>query len=225
VGCGTGRALERLASQDGAAGRRFIGVEPADRMRALAARVTAPFGNVEILDGSFERLPLAAASVDYLYSIHAFHWTTDLEGSVNELARVLRPSGSMDLFFTGRHNGREFLRKTTPIFLKYMGPTLLLEAAALRKQLTKDAAHTLFQSVFGAERVAVEESYDTFYDSLEGHWSWWVRAEGHFAGIPPERKVRCDAEIKQALSELATDRGIPHTIHLLHVHVGPSRSE
>jgi hypothetical protein len=42
---------------------------------------------------------------------------------------------------------------------------------------------------------------------------------GHFVRMPPERKARCDAEIKQALAHLMTDRGIPHAIHLLHVRV------
>jgi len=30
----------------------------------------------KIRDGSFEHIPLEAASVDYLFSIFAFHWTT-----------------------------------------------------------------------------------------------------------------------------------------------------
>ncbi len=218
IGCGTGRGLLKLASWY-PEGRRFIGVEPAEMMRRKAAELTRHQDHVEILDGTFECLPLESASVDYVYSIHAFHWTTDLERSVRELARVLKPCGAMDLFFTGRHNGREFLRMTTPVFLKYMGHRMLLESAAMRKQLTQDAAQTLFEPVFGSARVTVQESYDTYYDSLEGHWSWWMRAEGHFVRMPPERKVQCDAEIKQALARLTTERGIPHTIHLLHVRV------
>lgn len=219
VGCGTGRALRALASRY--SDRRFIGVEPAENMRRKAEEVTTGYGGIDILDGSFEELPMAAGSVDYLYSVHAFHWTTDLRKSVEELARVLAPSGSADLFFTGRHNGPEFLRKTTPIFLKYMGPTGLLESAALRKQLTREQACALFEPAFDGGRVAVTESYHTYYDSLEGHWSWWVRAEGHFVRIPPERRERCDQEIQQALAGLAGDQGIPYTIHLLHVHLEP----
>lgn len=218
VGCGTGRALAGLAAQYGGP-RRWVGVDPADMMREKAVELTRCHGNIEIVKGAFECLPMDSASVDYLYSIYAFHWTTDLEGSVKELARVLKPSGTMDLFFTGRHNGPEFLRKTTPIFLKYLGPRLLLESAAMRQQLTKEAAGRLFESVFGQDRVAVSESYETYYDTLEGHWSWWVRAQGHFVHIPPERKAQCDDDIKQALAELGTDKGIPHTIHLLHVRV------
>lgn len=220
VGCGTGRALAQLASRSGP-NREFIGVEPAANMRAKAEQLTSAYPNVRILAGAFESLPMAPAAVDYLYSIHAFHWTTDLSASVRELARVLKPSGEMNLFFTGRHNGREFIRKTTPIYLRYMGPTLLLQSAAMRKQLTTETARLLFEPVFGHDRVVVTESYRTYYDSLEGHWSWWIRAEGHFSDIPADRKRRCEHDIRQALSTLATDQRIPYTIHLLHVRVSP----
>jgi hypothetical protein len=72
-------------------------------------------------------------SIDYLYS-------TDLDASVDELARVLKPTGEMDMTFVGRHNGQEFVRQTTPVFAKYMTPAAMVEAASPRKQLTLDAA-------------------------------------------------------------------------------------
>ena len=125
----------------------------------------------------------------------------------------------MDLFFIGRNNGREFIQKSTPIFLKYLGPARLLESARMRKQLTRDAALQLFATVFERARVSVEESSETYYDTLEGHWGWWVRIEGHFVAIPPEEKQRCDREVWEALSSLAGAKGIPYTIHQLHVKV------
>lgn len=216
VGCGTGRALAHLAST-GNPGTRFVGIDPAENMRKRAMLLTSHHPNVEIRDGSFERMPLEAHSVDYLFSIFAFHWTTDLEASVSEIARVLKPGGDMDLFFIGRDNGCEFIGKSTPIFLRYMGPALLLNSARLRKQLTRDAAFQLFARRFDAAHLSVEESYDTYYDTLEGHWGWWVRIEGHFVEIPAEKKQRCDREVRDALASLAGPEGIPYTIHQLHV--------
>src|SRR5262249_34032534 len=55
VGCGTGVELARLAAVTGPS-VRFIGVEPAERMRELAAARTAQLANVRVLDGSFEAL-------------------------------------------------------------------------------------------------------------------------------------------------------------------------
>ena len=222
VGCGTGRALVHLAGRS-APHVRFIGVEPAPNMRKRADELTQQWRKVKIVDGSFESLPLESGSVDYLFSILAFHWTTDLTGSVRELSRVLKPTGEMDLFFIGRNNGKEFIWGTTPIFLKYMGPRLLLESAAIRKQLTKDAAFRLFEAGFEKRRLVVEESYETYYDTLDGHWSWWIRIEGQFIKIPQDNKRECDQEVKAALGSLGSDKGIPYTVHLLHVKVGNGR--
>ena len=216
VGCGTGRALTWLASRAKSV-VQFVGIEPAENMRNLALRRVQPFRNVQIWDGSFEHIPLETGSVDYLFSIFAFHWTTDPEAAVREVRRVLKPGAEMDLFFIGRDNGREFIQKTTPIFLKYMGPALLLESARMRKQLTKEAAHQLFAKAFSPTEPFIDESYQTYYDTLEGHWGWWVRIEGHFMQIPSARKERCDQEVKNALQCLAEPAGIPYTIHQLHV--------
>ena len=216
IGCGTGRALAWLASR--ARSRvQFVGIDPAENMRNLALRRVRAFRNVQIWDGTFEHIPLEAGSVDYLFSIFAFHWTTDPDAAVREVRRVLKPGAEMDLFFIGRDNGREFIQKTTPIFLKYMGPALLLESARLRKQLTKEAAHQLFAKAFSPPELSIDESYQTYYDTLEGHWGWWVRIEGHFMQIPAARKEECDREVKNALQDLVEGRGIPYTIHQLHV--------
>jgi len=216
MGCGTGRAVHALASA-APPHIRFIGIDPAENMCGIATHKAADQKAVQIRQGAFEKIPLETASVDYLYSILAFHWVTDLAASVAEIARVLRPNGEMDLFFIGRDNGREFIQKTSAIFLKYMGPALLLDSARLRKQLTREAASELFSKAFESPRVSVEETFTTYYDTLEGHWSWWVRVEGHFVKIPHDKKAACDREVRQALQSLAEPRGIPYTIHELHV--------
>ncbi len=216
VGCGVGRDLAQLASCY-SPNVQFVGMEPAVNMREVAIRQTARYPNVKILDGRFEHLPLESGSVDYLYSILAFHWTTDLDQSVSELARVLKPTGEMDLAFIGRHNGREFIRKTTPVFFKYMTPAMMVAAASLRKQLTVEEASALFGKAFGSHRLRVEESYHTYYDTLEAHLAWWVRIEAQLVNIPQGVRVECDQAVRAAIATLETERGIPYTVHLLHV--------
>ena len=216
VGCGTGRELIQLASSH-SPDVEFIGVEPAANMRRIAASRAAGYPNVRIVDGRFERLPLETQSVDYLFSILAFHWTTDLRTSVAELARVLRPTGEMDLTFVGRNNGREFIQKTTPVFFKYMTPAMMVAAVTLRKQLTLAAATALFRDAFDSPGLTVTESYHTHYATLEGHWAWWVRIEGQFVNVPAERKAECEEAVRAAISTLETASGIPYTVHLLHV--------
>ena len=216
VGCGTGRELAQLASTHPSC-VKFIGVEPAPNMREIAAARTARHPNVRTIDGRFECLPLGTHSVDYLYSILAFHWTTDLHRSIAELARVLQPTGEMDLTFVGRNNGREFIKKTTPVFFKYLTPAMMAEAASLRQQLTLEEAAALFRRAFGSPGLTVSESYHTYYDTLEGHWAWWVRIEGQFVNVPRDRKAECDRAVRAAISTLETANGIPYTVHLLHV--------
>jgi len=216
VGCGSGRELVRLA-QHSAPDIAFTGVEPAAGLREIAAARGAALPNLRILDGRFECLPFESGGVDYLYSVLAFHWTTDLAASVRELARVLGPGGEMDLTFIGKHNGGEFIKKTSPIFFRYVKLARMIEAASLRKQLSLGEATALFGSAFAARDVCVEESYHTFHDTLDGHWAWWVRIEGQTMDVPPEKKAECDAAVRAALAELETEQGIPYTVHLLHV--------
>jgi ubiquinone/menaquinone biosynthesis C-methylase UbiE len=215
VGCGTGRELAQLAART--PHTQFVGLDPAANMREIASVRNAPLANVRILSGSFEMLPLEAASVDYLYSILAFHWTTDLERSVAELARVLRPTGEMDLIFIGRHNGREFIEKTTPIFFRYLTPAAMVRAVSLRKQLTLDETAALFERAFRLPDLSVSESYHTYFDTLEGHWSWWVRVEGQLLDIPTGKKEECDLAVRNAIATLETGGEIPYTVHLMHV--------
>ena len=200
LGCGTGWAIASLAEKH--RDKEFIGIDPAVQMCATAVKRTEHLPNVEILEGSFEGIPLETDSVDYIYSTLAFHWCTDVDEAVAELRRVLKPGGEMDLLFIGRDNGREFIKVTTPLFLTYMGPKLLLESARLRKQLERKVAEDLFRGAFPDSSVEVSERYETHYDDLEGHWSWWVRIEGHFIQIPPEKKAECDAKVKQAIASL-----------------------
>jgi ubiquinone/menaquinone biosynthesis C-methylase UbiE len=195
MGCGTGRAIAQFA-QKGRSGMQWIGIDPAPNMCKLAVGHASGLGSLRILEGSFESIPLDAKSVDYIFSIFAFHWTTNLDASVKELKRVLKPNGDMDLFFIGRNNGREFIQATSPIFLKHMGPAQLLE---------------------------VTETYETYPDTLEGHWAWWVRIEGQFMRIQPEKKKACDEEIKAALAKIGPKDQIPYTIHKLHVKVRQSK--
>jgi hypothetical protein len=87
----------------------------------------------------------------------------------------------------------------------------------MRKQLKKEEALQLFGTTLPPERLSVEESYETYYDSLEGHWGWWVRIEGQFIGIPGDKRETCNREVRDALLSLAGEKGIPYTIHRLHV--------
>lgn len=222
VGCGPGTTLAYLAKRYPPT-TRLVGVEPAENMRVLDRALTELHPNVAFRDGRFEALPLESESVDYLYSIMAFHWVADAESAAREIGRVLRREGSADIFFVGRWNGREFINKTTPVFLKYMGAMKLFASARLRKQFTAQEAADLFSQALPDRPVKVRELYKTYNDTLEGHWRWWVRLGGQLDTIRQSERSQCEEEVRLALRQLEGPEGIPYTVHVLHAKVGCTR--
>lgn len=224
VACGTGTALHQLAGRVGG-DVALVGVEPSAGMRQRAEERTRELPSVDVVEGTFESLPLESKSVDYLYSHWAFHWTSDAEKAARELARVLTDDGELDLFFTGRSSGREFTPVISPIYSRYLGLNGLLESAKRRLALDADETRKLFEKHFDGTHLEVEDVYRTFHDTLDGHWGWWVRIEGHFADLADADRAACDDEVRAALSGLATDEGIPYTMHMVHVKLRrPARS-
>jgi ubiquinone/menaquinone biosynthesis C-methylase UbiE len=94
-----------LAAGTGAVTRELIGrvprvvaVEPDERMReVLAARCP----QADILAGRGEDIPLPAASVDAVLISSAWHWL-DPDRAVPEIARVLRPGGTLGVIWVFR---------------------------------------------------------------------------------------------------------------------------
>jgi SAM-dependent methyltransferase len=91
VGAGTGKLTRLLLDRS----EHLVAVEPDPQMRAVLA---AELPEVEVLDGSAERLPLPDASVDAIFAGQAFHWFAR-PATDRELARVLRPGGVVGLIW------------------------------------------------------------------------------------------------------------------------------
>jgi len=218
VGCGAGGALLALARK-AAPGTQFIGVEPAENLRNRAREITGEYDNITLYDGVFEDLPLADKSIDYMFSINAFHWCPDAERGAGEIGRVLRDTGAMDHFFIGRNMGREFIQATTPVFLRFMGPRALLDATMMRQHFTVESAQELFDRHFEPGRVSVTESYITYYDTVDGHLGWWVRIAPQLIAIPEEKRADFDAAIHDSLGRLGPPDRIPYTMHTIRAQI------
>ena len=89
LGAGTGKLTAALAG----AGHRVTAVEPLAEMRAV---LEIRGGDVRVLAGTAERLPLGDQTMDAVLVGAAFHWF-DHEAALAEVARVLRASGTLAL--------------------------------------------------------------------------------------------------------------------------------
>jgi len=99
AGSGTGHGTLSLAARYTKAQRIALDIAPA-MLRAAAAKepgrwMSALSGRMrtQAVCGDLERLPLAAASIDMVWSSLALQWVNDLPAALGEFARVTRPGG------------------------------------------------------------------------------------------------------------------------------------
>ncbi len=90
IGCGPGAHLERLSSA--APDASLIGVEPDDRLRALAAERVR---SAQLLEGAAEALPLETDSVDFTVARYLFQHVIDPDRAAGEALRTLKPGGTL----------------------------------------------------------------------------------------------------------------------------------
>src|SRR5438876_726690 len=94
LGAGTGKLTRGLV----ALGHRVTAVEPLPEM---LAQLRAAVPDATPLSGGAEAIPLADASADVVVCAQAFHWF-DQPVALREIARVLRPGGSIALAWNVR---------------------------------------------------------------------------------------------------------------------------
>ncbi|HZX08408.1 class I SAM-dependent methyltransferase [Kribbella sp.] len=90
IGCGTGFYLPRFART----AARVIGVEPHGGLAEAARRRTRSLPNVEVRQGSAQRLPVPDASVDVMHARWAYFFGPGCEPGLAELDRVMRRGGT-----------------------------------------------------------------------------------------------------------------------------------
>ena len=94
LGAGTGAVTRQLVGR----AKRVYAVDPDPRMTEVLAR-SCP--EVEVHEGTAEHIPLPDACVDAVVVASAWHWV-DPGTAIPEIARVLRPSGSLCIVWNRR---------------------------------------------------------------------------------------------------------------------------
>ncbi|MBD8505491.1 class I SAM-dependent methyltransferase [Hoyosella sp. G463] len=112
IGCGTGYHLPLFAEQ----ARAVTGIEPHPPLVGAARERTADLGNVIVLQGRADAIPLPGSSVDIVHARTAYFFGPGCEPGIREALRVLVPGGCLlvvDLDATAGHYG-EWMRADLP---------------------------------------------------------------------------------------------------------------
>ncbi len=107
VGAGTGKLTSGLVAE----GRTLTAIDPDPQM---LARLSERLPGIRTLVGTGENLPLPDASMDAVVFGQAWHWVEPPRASA-EVARVLRPGGTLGLIWNVRDDGEPWVRELTAV--------------------------------------------------------------------------------------------------------------
>ncbi|UGY18439.1 class I SAM-dependent methyltransferase [Bradyrhizobium septentrionale] len=117
LGAGTGK-FTRLLLPHLSSTARLVAVEPVAEM---SARLTNEAG-IEVINTRADAIDLATGSVDLVTCAQAFHWF-DNEPSVAEIARLLRPGGTLALVWNNRDDRAPWVDALSVMIEGYAGDT------------------------------------------------------------------------------------------------------
>ena len=128
LGAGTGKLTSSLVAD----GHRVVATDPEARMlKPLRKRLKGVKG-VNLVQACAEQIPVRSYSVDAVVVAHAFHWF-DHDLALREIARVLRPGGTLALVWNLRDETVPWVRRLGRIIgsERTPDPTEMLEESTL----------------------------------------------------------------------------------------------
>jgi SAM-dependent methyltransferase len=193
LAAGTGKLTSLLVGT----GARVLAVEPVQAMRQALSQ-TLP--RVPVVGGLAESIPLADHTVDVVAVGQAFHWFRG-ELAVPEIARVLRPRGSLAVVFNNPDVDQPAQARLGAILAARRGSAPHHHRRTWQAAL---AATPLFELV-GEQRVRNQQTLDT--DRLIDR----VVSVSYIAALPPTERAEVAAEVRG----VADAYGAPLTLHYL----------
>jgi len=146
IGCGGGRALERLASL--ASLGKVVGIDYSEDSVAVARKRNQRLiatGRVEVLHGSVSSMPFPDATFDCVSAVETYYFWPDIAADLSEVRRVMKPSGQM-VIIAGMYRGSSFDKRNMR----------LIRAGGMRCFSVQEFEETLQDSGFSAVAVSVE---------------------------------------------------------------------
>lgn len=137
AGCGTGAFARRLLADTQIAPRITL-LDPSEAMLARCADIPA-----KRVQGRLEELPFASDHFDIVCCAWALETTTNLERSVKELCRVVRPGGLLCLAFCAQTASQGILGRAMTLALSLRGSGRFLLADEIRTALAEQDSFEL----------------------------------------------------------------------------------
>ena len=183
LGAGTGKLTRVLV----ALGHRVTAVEPLPEM---IARLVEAVPGVTAVEGGAESIPLPTASADVVTAAQAFHWF-DHAPALREIARVLRPGGSLALVWNTRDDREPWVAQ--------------LSEEGIGRETVEDgdaAAPVEESGLFGAvERASFPHAQQLDRERL----SDLVLSRSYCAVLTPEERAPVLARVERIFDEHAVD--------------------
>jgi SAM-dependent methyltransferase len=146
IGCGGGRALERLASL--ASLGKVVGIDYSEDSVAVARKRNQRLiatGRVEVLHGSVSSMPFPDATFDCVSAVETYYFWPDIAADLAEVRRVMKPSGQT-VIIAGMYRGSRFDKRNMR----------LIRAGGMRCFSVQEFEGTLQDAGFSAVAVSVE---------------------------------------------------------------------
>ena len=146
IGCGGGRALERLASL--ASLGKVVGIDYSEDSVAVARKRNQRLiatGRVEVLHGSVSSMPFQDATFDCVSAVETYYFWPDIAADLAEVRRVMKPSGQM-VIIAAMYRGSRFDKRNMR----------LIRAGGMRCFSVQEFEETLQDAGFSAVAVSVE---------------------------------------------------------------------
>jgi SAM-dependent methyltransferase len=182
LAAGTGKLTRQLVPRFA----RVVAVEPLDGMRKLLQELVP---EADVRRGTAEDIPLEAGEVDAAFVGEAFHWFAGPLALV-ELARVLRPGGTLAILFNGPDGAIE--SQLPPGFWE------TFRARALQKDAAQRVGTGTWREAFpGPFEELREASFPNPFrldrDGLLAH----VASKSVVAALPDEERAALVADLRE----------------------------
>ena len=208
LGCGTGFIFEYLYSIFQNMNIEGIGVEPARGMLDMAIEKHKNEKKISYHEGSFENIPLEDSSVDKIVSTLALHWVKSLPVAAQEMRRVLRDEGNLNILMIAKDDGEKFKKGIVNALRKHLTFAQIMDTAVLVQRASPKQVKEAFAPSFEGFDIQVEKFTKTVYGSFKEHMKWWeARSSPVIAEVKNKNVFMKDLQVE--MEKIRIDEGIP----------------